>query len=84
MNSRQRRKIKREYPYIREFIRTVDGERSSFDEWIDLLYTMQTEAIPWCNQYFGKKTCIFKGDLSSFSLRFRDEKAYNWFLLKWL
>ena len=68
MNSKQRRKFKREFPF--------EGiiYNMSFDVW--------DEVLIWCNNQFGKKNWSRTGYWGTI-FKFKKEKDLTWFLMKW-
>lgn len=84
MNSKQRRAFKRKYPYILEFPRPKMVSAEEMENWYDLYDKMTFEALVWCEHTYGKDSCIFRGNFSAFSIRFKNKKQYNWFILKWI
>lgn len=84
MNSKQRRTLKRKYPYVLEFTRPVIRTEEDRENWFDFFDKIASESTVWCREKYGKGSYKLAGDYTSFSIRFTSEKQYHWFILRWL
>ena len=74
MNSKDRRKNKRKFPY------TVETKRL----FVNPYYARQTEIDQWCNKQLGKGN--WKRDSSAWYIniyKFKSDTHKTWFMLRW-
>ena len=70
MNSKERRKLRREYPftYTRMGIFSLDDLHKS---------------VAWCDAQFGKKNWRCTGYWGT-TFKFKEEKHLTWFSMRWM
>jgi hypothetical protein len=78
VNSKDRRKLKRKFPYMVEVKRM-------FVKPYDYYYDRQTDMDQWCNEQFGKGNWGRDGAFWYVSIyKFKLSEHKNWFSLRWL
>lgn len=76
MNSKERRKHTRKFPYAAQLSRQAKGD-------YNIISYTHTEMAAWCNEQFGKNNWKVESDWYFHIYKFKLEKHKTWFTMRW-